>query len=617
MKITDKKAMKYVIIVALLLIPFMYSFFYLKAFWDPYGKMNEIPVAVVNLDKGTNNKGKELIDSLQKKNVLKFSVTDKEKAEDGLQDQTYYAVITIPSDFTSRLESAKDKNRKYTTITYSPNQKSNYLASQIISRVITEVEKETNANVAKEVVNTLSDKLKEVPEKVTQIESGLAEIENGTSSLKEGTGKLTEGMQTLQNGATTLTQNYETFDAGLLQSKNGVDTLVSGTQSLHEGATNLNAGVTTYVSSVDKLAGNITNLSTLLTLLNEHPEYINLPQVQAQLKAATQTLNALTTKQNGVSEVDKLVGAGKQIKQGANQLENGSKTLYQGSTSLQTGMQTLKGASTTIQNGMHSLQAGIVTASNGVTQLDNGTSTLHNGVSTAKTEVTNQKQKMEEEISALDGLGDYVKKPVQIKENDTPKVNEYGTAFAPYFISISLWVGALMLFVVLYYDVNDRFPTFSRNAKNKTKRTFAYMGIATLQALVLGIILKVGLGYTVTNYGLYFAALVLAANAFVLIIEFLIVHFNDVGKFLAILLLVLQLAASAGTFPIETVPTIFQKIYPFMPIGYTVRLFKEALIRIDAALLTKDVCIMIGILVFFFCVNFIKDKREQKKQLVK
>lgn len=105
------------------------------------------------------------------------------------------------------------------------------------------------------------------------------------------------------------------------------------------------------------------------------------------------------------------------------------------------------------------------------------------------------------------------------------------------------------------------------------------MGIATLQGIVLGFILKAGLGFNVTSLGLYYVTCILVSMVFTSIILFLIENFGDVGKFLCILLLVLQLATSGGTFPIETVPKFFQSIYPYMPMNYTIRLIKESLIK--------------------------------------
>ena len=132
---------KYVVIVGVLLIPFMYGFFYLKSYWNPYNHLEDLPVAFVNEDKTVDgtNKGTELIKELKKKNTLDMKVVSKDKAKKGLNNKDYYAVITIPSDFTSNLLSASEEEKASATITYSPNQKTNYLSSQIISRVMLEV----------------------------------------------------------------------------------------------------------------------------------------------------------------------------------------------------------------------------------------------------------------------------------------------------------------------------------------------------------------------------------------------------------------------------------------------------------------------------------------------
>ena len=166
MKNKNHKFFNYVIIAAVLIIPFMYSFFYLKAYWNPYGEGNidNLPVAIVNEDKGS--KGEELVKEIKDSKKLKLSVVDSTKAEDGLYNKDYYAVINIPEDFTESMESASTTNKKHATITYSPNQKSNYLASQIINNVVNVVEKNLDNKVNSEIVGTLSDTVKEVPDKL-------------------------------------------------------------------------------------------------------------------------------------------------------------------------------------------------------------------------------------------------------------------------------------------------------------------------------------------------------------------------------------------------------------------------------------------------------------------
>ena len=167
-----KGKFKYVVLFVILFIPFIYSFFYLKAYWNPYGKGNidNLPVAIVNNDNG--DKGNSLIEGIKDSKKLKISVVSEENAEDGLYDGKYYAVIKIPEDFTNDMESVSTNNKRHATITYSPNQKSNYLASQIINTVILNVEKNLDNEINSKVVDGLTNNLNEVPNSLDTINSG-------------------------------------------------------------------------------------------------------------------------------------------------------------------------------------------------------------------------------------------------------------------------------------------------------------------------------------------------------------------------------------------------------------------------------------------------------------
>lgn len=167
---------------------------------------------------------------------------------------------------------------------------------------------------------------------------------------------------------------------------------------------------------------------------------------------------------------------------------------------------------------------------------------------------------------------------------------------------------------MLYNDPEDKFKLLGKNAKNKYLRTGLYMVIAAVQGIVLGFILKAGLGFGVTNIALYYGTCILTSLVFTSIILFLIENFGDVGKFICILLLVLQLAASGGTFPIETVPKFFQNIYSFMPMNYTIRLIKEAIIKMDSGMIMQNTFILLGILIVFIGITILLEYLRERKQ---
>ena len=160
-KVKENKLFRNIIICAVLIIPFMYSFFYLKAYWNPYGEGNidNLPVAIINSDEG--EKGESLVNSIKDSKKLKLDVVNEKEAEKRVNDGKYYAVINIPSDFSKNIESAGEVEKVHPTITYSPNQKSNYLSSQIINTVVITAEKSLDNEINSGIIDSLEDKLKD------------------------------------------------------------------------------------------------------------------------------------------------------------------------------------------------------------------------------------------------------------------------------------------------------------------------------------------------------------------------------------------------------------------------------------------------------------------------
>lgn len=255
-KIQNNKIFKIIIFAVVLCIPLIYSFFYLKSYWDPYGNVKDMKIAIVNLDKGVNgtNQGNELVTELKDKDVIDISELSQEEAEKGLQNNEYYAVITIPTNFTECLESAKEEDKKIATITYSPNQQSNYLASQIINKVVTATEMELQSKVGKEVVSTLSDSLADVPDSLQKISDGADEIYNGTSSLKNGLGSLKDGIGELDT-------KYAEFNNGVESAYNGSKELNKGLEQVNSGINSLNTGASTLDETIGQISQGVQSIS--------------------------------------------------------------------------------------------------------------------------------------------------------------------------------------------------------------------------------------------------------------------------------------------------------------------------------------------------------------------
>lgn len=656
----NSKIFKIIIIIAISLIPFIYSFFYLKAFWDPYGNLGDMKIAIVNEDEGNNNEniGQELVDKLKEKNVVTIDVVSNEEAKDGLVNQKYYATLTIPKDFTQTINSAETENKVTTTLTYSPNQKTNYLASQIISKVVTGVEKDLRSEISKEVVTNLSDNLKEVPDNLNiisdnlgKLSEGAQELTQGTQDFSDGTNKLATNYSNFNNGISDLLDGMTTFNGGMKVFNSNIEKLNKGVADINANSKNLskltkgaseiatnsnaiNSAISQYIDANNNSIDSINNaLDIIINNPNSDAQSIavasgikkqisdsNAKALGTALKQKENELNSgIQTFSKSTTSLDDLSSALDTLASSTNSLDEASDKLENGSSNLVIGTSKIKDASNQIKNGIDEL----TTASS---KLNSGSNELLNGTSTFNNEVNNSISDTKTELQKLDGLDEYTANPVKIEESDYSTVNTYGTSFTPYFVSLSLWVGSLILLIVLYYDPHSRFPMLSENANNKILRFLIYAGLATFQGLILGFLLKSLLHFTVTNIWLYYVSFILIANVFFTIIHFLITEFDDVGKLLSIILLVLQLSASGGTFPIETVPAFFQKIHPFMPFTYTMGLLKESIVSEDLGFAKKYSLILLGIICTFIIltviVEFIKkginksiDKKIKQKHM--
>ena len=682
-----EKILKILIFAVVLLIPIIYSFFYLKSYWNPYGTLSDMKIAVVNLDSGKDdkNQGNEFVQSLKDSATFNICEVSKEDANDGMEKGDYYATIEIPENFTACLESGATTDKQVAQITYRPNQATNYLATQIINSAVKTIELNLQSKVDREIIANLSDKLNEVPDSLQTISDGASSILDGSQSLNDGIKQLNDGTNQLSssykefdNGVASAYTGSQSLESGLSQVSTGVDTLKNGGQTLDSAISQINAGVdelsaqsnsgiVSLASGVNDLNTGAANLNTKLPEYVGKVEYLNsnvkpLLQALSNYSAGdTQTLQYLIASANQLLAQDpekgnldgfqQLTIGGQALTTGANDLYAGTQKLVAGTQDLgklTTGVQSLKSALTQVKQGTSSLNQGIATLSNGTVQLTAGSSTLTNGlatlnsssktidnalttlnagtasaydgsnklvegVQTFKTSIDEGLANAKEQLKSLKGIEDFGAKPVEFKTEAYGEVNSYGIAFTPLFLCIGLWVGALMAYVVLYYDQKHRFKIFDHDYKNKILQNIAYIGLGALQGLIVAILLKLGLGFDIQNNALYYTASILVGITFVSIIQFLIRNFGDIGKFLALIVLVLQLAASGGTFPIETIDKGFQGLTSYLPMTYSIKLFREILVPTATNFKGQYLGILVGITVVTLAITCIVDVIKNKK----
>jgi putative membrane protein len=372
-------------------------------------------------------------------------------------------------------------------------------------------------------------------------------------------------LQTLQAGfgneqtSGTLVNGAYAINAGLSQLTNNNTALTTGATQLANGSSTLESGVAQYTAGASSAYEGSTEIANGASTLNSA-----VPALSEGVSALSDGAFALF---NGTSQLNDKIPT---LSSGVLALDTGAQKLVDGATTLTDGSQQ-------VTDGAKELSDGVGTLKDGTSALDTGAQQLDDGINTAKDGVDESVDDTNEQLQVLDGLAEYGAEPVSVSTEYVQPVANYGSAFAPYFMGLSLWVGGLMIFFGIYLDYNKKIKVLSKDSDRPIFRTLCFAGIGILQGILLAIVIKFVLGITVNNLWLLFVSCVLVSLVFVAIIQFCLVNFGNVGKFISLLLLILQLTSCAGTFPIETQNGFFQFINKFLPMTYSTQLFKEAI----------------------------------------
>ena len=297
------------ILVGVVIIPLMYSFFYLNAFWDPYARLDDVPVAVVNLDEGavingeSRNLGDEISDNLKEDGSVGFVFTDEYDAAEGLEGDRYYATVTIPKDFSANLaaatstDAAVDTEKIHSTIIYRSNQKKNYLAAQILENIMPQIKEQVNAKIDEQIIGALSGELEGVPDQLGELADGLEQLSSGASTLKDGTAALMTGAGTLSTGMQTLNDKVPALTNGAAALNNGAGQLADGTDELNSKAPILANGAAALDNGAKQLADGTAALNEKAPALADGAAQLDTGAAQLQPAPVHSTRKSLPSQQ--------------------------------------------------------------------------------------------------------------------------------------------------------------------------------------------------------------------------------------------------------------------------------------------------------------------------------
>ena len=193
--------------VVLVLVPLLYGALYLWSNWDPYGRLDRVPVAVVNSDHAVDRQGEHIdagdqfVQQLRATSIFSWHFVDTDEARRGLKDGRYYFTIEVPADFSAKLASAADRNPERAALRITKNDANGYIAGIMADTVKTELQNQINAAAHASYARALYGELDQAREKLQTASEASKQLVEGTDLSKQGTAALTKGLGGVRDGA--------------------------------------------------------------------------------------------------------------------------------------------------------------------------------------------------------------------------------------------------------------------------------------------------------------------------------------------------------------------------------------------------------------------------------
>lgn len=631
--------------VAMVLLPLLYGALYLWSFWNPYERLDKIPVAVVNEDRGAQvggatgeeasqakagqqkaerlRAGDSIVEGLDESDTFDWQHTDAKDAREGVEEGRYYLSLTVPSDFSERVASSSGDSPQTGALKVRTNDANNYIVGQISRTVFSEV----RAAASSEATSGFFDR-----------------IYLSFSTLHSETAKAAKGADDLGDGIGRAKSGAKEIEEGLGDAKDGSGDLKSGTQRLHSGSGKLKKGAGQVANGTDRLAKKVNGVAEKVRpILDEHGDDIgatargvartsealrenleklpkdaeraerearesadflesfhasrcegtsepdeHCPEFEKAAKAAAKTADVAEDVNDAVQnyrDFDKLDRQLGQLQNTAelvadraptlgddvrtavaqiNKLNKGAQQVSSGATELHGGISSAKDGASELDSGIGQLGDGAETLNGGMVKLADGSGKLAGGLHDGAKKIPDYDASEREDRSGV--MAD----PVELDSSKTHAAPNYGTGFAPYFIPLALWVGAMIAYMLLQ-PLNRRALAAGAPAWRITLAGWLPVAaIGTLQAGALMSVLHWGLGLQLARGVGTVAFLLLVTACFTAIVQFLNARFGPAGRILVLAMLMLQLTSAGGTYPIQTSPEFFNALHPLLPMSYVV-----------------------------------------------
>ncbi len=640
-----RNPLTYIGLVAVPLIVALFGLLYVNVFMDPYEKMKELPVAVVNLDEGApvddawKNYGDELVEAIQEDDSALWTTEGPELIESGIENSEYYMAVVIPADFSERVAAGQTSSPETARITFFSNMRKNFMLSTLSSKMETALHETVNEKIGAQYGEVLAEGLYDA-------EEGFSDAVDGTTQLKDGTSELAEGISALSDGAGELGRGTGELTEGLGELASGVDeldqklngsgsaTLSGAASSVEAGAKELKKGIRAAREASSAVAVGIQTVNSGLTDAEDAARNLEsgIAEIVARWKAgaipaeaamAAIEANLLPAAEShalsrGISRASAalggsgdsgdsgtIAGAMGSIEEGLTQAEEAlgdsetPGTLIFGAHSVTNGIGLASGAVRSATEGAHQLQEGASaladgasSLSSGVSEFDNGAAELGEGVASLQEGLSEGHAALEESLTAAPAeYGDYIVAPVEMERDTYGDLGAFGYGFAPLFLTLCLWLGSLLLFFIF-----DPFPSKNMEYAGRFAAVFGrwplYLVLVALNvaAAAVGAMLS---GVPNAGTGQFLLFLACVGFSFFCILQ-LFSLFDIPGKALAIVVLIVQVVCCSGTFPAVLGEGFASDVPPFLPFTYAIDGVRACMSGTDlSAILSDEIALML------------------------
>jgi putative membrane protein len=610
--------------LALTLVPLLYGGVYLWATWDVYGRLDRIPVAVVNQDVPVTareievNAGQLFVQQLRQDRIFDWRFVDLQRAQRGLQSGAYYFAITVPPDFSSKLASPAPDLPRRASMLITLDDANGYLAGKMEQTTEAKLQNQITAAAHTAFAQRVLGDLTTLHQRLDQATAAIGRQRAANRRVSDDAAKVAAGLQKGQALAGRFTTTNQQLVAGaqqVLQSVSGsaasaADEIPIGAQSALDGASAAQRAAGLAASNASSAAASAdVALNTLADLGQAHPTLLTDPSFRQVMDSVRRTRQSAGDASSSAQQAD---AATQQATAGAQWVQSAASGPQQQLRTAASQASDLVRLAQQSADQADELSRRANTASKRATmlqtdakRLDASQAKLSASLTAAFKQIPPASAQQRARIAAT------LSSPVQIVTTNVHPAGVYGRGLAPLLFGIAIWVFALVAFV-LFRPLNPR--ALAGQAHALTVAVAGWLpaaAIGVVGALVLYGVADGVLGLQPIHRLEAIGLVILAALSFVALVHLLRTAFGALGDAISFALLTVQLTASGGLYPLQTGPSPFQTVHQIMPITYVVDGLRVSISGGTDAKLIRAAIVLAGILVVSIALTALAVARQR------